>query len=330
MAWEEAVIGSLRAGVLSQREWGTCILCSAMREPSGPQSQALAERYFDRARARPRRHGDGLPRRGAEARPPGRDQGAARRSSPRRVGAERFLREIGIAARLSHPHIVPLIDSGDADGRLYYVSPYVPGGSLRDRLEREQQLPCGTRCASRSEVGDGARLRAPQRLRPSRREAGEHSLRRRPRPARRLRRRARRRSADARRSGHRGGLALGTPEYMSPEQASGERDIGAPSDVYSLACVVYEMLAGEPPFRGGDARGDDGEAGDGDAAAAARRCAPRCPRRSSDALARALAKDPAQRFATRGGVRRRAARRSRTEPRSPLPRRRAASPCCRS
>ena len=69
------------------------------------------------------------------------------------VGAERFLREIGIAARLSHPHIVPLIDSGDSDGSLYYVSPFVPGGSLRDRLNREKRLPIDDALRIASEIG---------------------------------------------------------------------------------------------------------------------------------------------------------------------------------
>ena len=100
------------------------------------------------------------------------------------VGAERFLREIGIAARLSHPHIVPLIDSGESDGSLYYVSPYVAGGSLRDRLNAQRQAPDRRRAPHRARGRRRARLRAPQRVRAPRREAGEHPLRRRSRAAR--------------------------------------------------------------------------------------------------------------------------------------------------
>jgi serine/threonine-protein kinase len=127
------------------------------------------------------------------------------------LGTDRFLREIGIIARLTHPHVIPLIDSGEADGLLYYVTPYLDGGSLRERLTRD-----GTR--SHSEA-----------LRVSLESACEDS------------------SASAITAA---GTALGTPSYMSPEQAAGERDVGVASDVYSPACVVYEMLAGAPPFAG--------------------------------------------------------------------------------
>jgi eukaryotic-like serine/threonine-protein kinase len=168
------------------------------------------------------------------------------------VGAERFLREIGIAARLSHPHIVPLIDSGEAQGQLYYVSPYVPGGSLRDRLDREKKLPIDDVIRIAVEVGAG--------LDYAHRNGFVH---RDVKPENIL-------FAD----GHamladfgiarvctgpndepltRGGIALGTPEYMSPEQASGSDDIDAATDIYALGCVIYEMLGGSPPFRGSSA-----------------------------------------------------------------------------
>jgi serine/threonine-protein kinase len=165
------------------------------------------------------------------------------------VGAERFLREIGIAARLSHPHLVPLIDSGQSSGLLYYVSPYVAGGSLRDRLDREKRLAVDDAIKIATEVGNG--------LDYAHRNGFVH---RDVKPENIL-------FAD----GHalladfgiahvckgpnaepltKGGIALGTPEYMSPEQASGADDIGTATDIYALGCVVYEMLAGSPPFRG--------------------------------------------------------------------------------
>jgi serine/threonine-protein kinase len=165
------------------------------------------------------------------------------------VGAERFLREIGIAARLSHPHIVPLIDSGESDGSLYYVSPYIEGGSLRDRLDREKKLPVGDSVRIAREIG--AALDYAHRSGFVHRDvkpenilfADDHAL---------LADFgiAHVRFADGMATLTLGGLALGTPEYMSPEQAAGETDIGVPGDIYSLACVIYEMLTAEPPFRG--------------------------------------------------------------------------------
>ena len=173
------------------------------------------------------------------------------------LGAERFLREIGIVARLSHPHIVPLIDSGNAGGVLYYVSPYVSGGSLRDRLLRERRLPLGDALRVAREVGTA--------LDYAHRNGFVH---RDVKPENILFADGQAVLADfgvARACGARDadrdpdsvtevGLALGTPAYMSPEQASGDRDLGSSSDVYSLACVVYEMLAGEPPLMGKSAR----------------------------------------------------------------------------
>jgi len=169
------------------------------------------------------------------------------------LGAERFLREIGIAARLSHPHILPLLDSGDAQGLLYYVAPYLPGGSLRERLDREPQLPIRDAVRIAREVGSGLDF--------VHRSGFVH---RDIKPANIL-------FVD----GHavladfgvahavfggqlgsvtEGGIAVGTPAYMSPEQASGEKVLESRSDVYSLACVVFEMLTGEPPFDGASPR----------------------------------------------------------------------------
>lgn len=212
------------------------------------------------------------------------------------VGAERFLREIGIAARLSHPHIVPLIDSGQAQGQLYYVSPFVAGGSLRDRLDREKKLPIEDVLRIAAEVGAG--------LDYAHRNGFVH---RDVKPENIL-------FAD----GHalladfgiahvctdknndpltKGGIALGTPEYMSPEQASGSDDIGTATDIYALACVIYEMLGGSPPFRGNSplavmARHVT------EKPRPIRAIRPETPPHVEHALARALAKLPEQRFAS--------------------------------
>lgn len=171
------------------------------------------------------------------------------------LGTERFLREIGIAARLAHPHIVPLIDSGEAGGLLYYVQPHVPGGSLRDRLAGERQLPLKDALRIAQEVGAGLdfahrkgfvhRDVKPENIL----FADGHALL----ADFGVARACCGAEADAVQSGPTVtdvGLAVGTPEYMSPEQASGDQELGPASDVYSLACVVYEMLAGEPPFQG--------------------------------------------------------------------------------
>ena len=169
------------------------------------------------------------------------------------LGAERFLREIGIVAQLSHPHIVPLIDSGNAGGLLYYVSPFVPGGSLRERILREQRLPVGDALRIAQEVGTALdyahrggfvhRDVKPENILFNDGQAvlADFGV-------------ARASTATPSDIVTEAGMALGTPTYMSPEQAAGDRDVGVGTDVYSLACVVYEMLAGEPPFSGANAR----------------------------------------------------------------------------
>jgi serine/threonine-protein kinase len=166
------------------------------------------------------------------------------------LGSERFLREIEIAARLQHPHILPLYDSGAAAGLLYYVMPYVEGESLRDRLEREKQLPQEDALRIATEVA-GALAYAhshgivhrdikPENIMLSGGTAvvADFGIAR-----------AVNAAGDA---GHitQTGTIIGTPAYMSPEQASGSAEIDGRSDQYSLACVVYEMLVGEPPFPG--------------------------------------------------------------------------------
>ncbi|MEO5568182.1 MAG: protein kinase [Gemmatimonadaceae bacterium] len=170
------------------------------------------------------------------------------------LGAERFLREIETAARLSHPHILPLYDSGQVDGMLFYVMPLVDGETLRARLMREQHLPVDEAVRIARQVAsaldyahrrdvvhrdikpenillqDGHALVADFGIALAVRAAGGERL-------------------------TSTGLSLGTPYYMSPEQALGERQIDSRSDIYSLGCVVYEMLAGEPPFVAPTAQG---------------------------------------------------------------------------
>jgi len=164
------------------------------------------------------------------------------------IGAERFEREIRLAAKLQHPHILGLFDSGAANGLLYYVMPYVNGESLRERLEREGQLPVDDAILITLEVADALTHAHSQGIihRDIKPEnimlSGGHAL-----------------VADfgiARAATEAGvqkltqtGMALGTPLYMSPEQSGGEH-VGPAADIYSLACVLYEMLAGEPPFTG--------------------------------------------------------------------------------
>jgi serine/threonine protein kinase/tetratricopeptide (TPR) repeat protein len=217
------------------------------------------------------------------------------------LGTERFLREIGIAARLSHPHIVPLIDSGEAGGLLYYVQPHVPGGSLRDRL-KDGPLPFKDAMRIAQDVGagldfahrngfvhrdvkpenilfaDGHAVLADFGIARACSDPDAGAL-----PARDLVTEI--------------GVAVGTPEYMSPEQASGEQDLSNASDVYSLACVVYEMLAGEPPLQGMGARATMAKQVT-ETPRGVRALRPEVPTAVEHALARGLEKDPEQRFSS--------------------------------
>ncbi len=165
------------------------------------------------------------------------------------LGPERFQREIRLVARLQHPHILTVHDSGETAGQLWFTMPYVEGESLRDRLTREKQLP----------VEDALRIVREAAL--ALEYAHQHGVVHRDiKPENILL------TSDgstlvadfgiARAIGGGGesltetGMAVGTPAYMSPEQATGERDLDARSDIYALGCVLYEMLAGEPPFTG--------------------------------------------------------------------------------
>jgi serine/threonine protein kinase/tetratricopeptide (TPR) repeat protein len=211
-------------------------------------------------------------------------------------GHERFLREIGIAARLSHPHLVPLLDSGEVHGHLYYVSAYVPGGSLRERLEREHRLPVADALRITAEVG--AALDYAHRAGFVHRDvkpenvlfADGHALLADFGIARAF-------SLEDGTLMTQSGMAIGTPAYMSPEQASGEQHLDGRSDVYSLACVLYEMLTGEPPFSGGMAQTIMARHVT-ETPRKLRALAPDVPAAVEAAVSRALAKDPSHRFAS--------------------------------
>jgi serine/threonine-protein kinase len=211
------------------------------------------------------------------------------------IGTQRFNREIGIAARLAHPNIVPLLDSGEAGGLLYYVMPFVDGESLRDRMTREGQLPLDDAVNITRDIAgaltyshtiglvhrdikpenillaDGRTLVADFGIARAINAAGNEQL-------------------------TRTGLTLGTPAYMSPEQATAGK-VDSRSDIYSLGCVLYEMLAGTPPFTGENAR-----------AIIARKMVDTLPSvrvvretvspAIEDVISKALARSPADRFAT--------------------------------
>jgi len=169
------------------------------------------------------------------------------------LGPERFLSEIKITAKLDHPHIITLIDSGAVDGLLYYVLPYIRGESLRDRLDRETQLSVDDALKYTREIGgavdyahregvihrdikpenvllhQGEAVLSDFGIALAVKEAGGNRL-------------------------TETGMSVGTPQYMSPEQATGDRSIGPKSDQYALAAILYEMLTGEPPFGGANSQ----------------------------------------------------------------------------
>ena len=212
------------------------------------------------------------------------------------IGAERFLREIKTIATLQHPHILGLIDSGEANGTAWYVMPFVEGESLRDRLRREKQLPIADALRLATEVAaaldyahrhgvihrdikpenillhDGSALVADFGIALAVSSAGGNRM-------------------------TETGMSLGTPHYMSPEQAMGEREITVRSDVYALGCVTYEMLTGDPPFIGSTAQAIIAKVMT-EKPAGIRRQRERVPDEVEDAVLTALEKLPADRFAT--------------------------------
>ncbi len=169
------------------------------------------------------------------------------------LGADRFVQEIKTTASLQHPHILPLFDSGEADGFLYYVMPYIEGETLRDKLDRETQLGIDEAVRITTEVADALdyahrngvihRDIKPENilLHDGRPMVADFGI-------------ALAVSAAAGGRMTETGLSLGTPHYMSPEQATAEKEITNRSDIYSLACVTYEMLAGDPPHTGSTAQ----------------------------------------------------------------------------
>ena len=212
------------------------------------------------------------------------------------LGPERFLKEIELTANLQHPHILPLFDSGSADGLLFYVMPYVDGETLRGRLDRERQLPVADAVRIASEAADALEYAHKRGV-----------IHRDIKPENILLHDGRALVADfgialavEQAGGQRmtqTGLSLGTPQYMSPEQAMGERNIDARTDIYALGAVTYEMLAGEPPFTGPTAQAIVAKVMTEDPQ-------PIIPRRRSvppavdDAVLTALEKLPADRFAS--------------------------------
>jgi hypothetical protein len=214
------------------------------------------------------------------------------------LGAERFLTEIKISARLDHPHILTLIDSGDADGMLYYVLPYVRGESLRDKLKRQHQLSLDEALTITKQVASALDYAHRQGL-----------VHRDIKPENILLQEGEAMLTDfgialavTEAGGNRltqTGLSLGTPQYMSPEQATGDRTVDARSDVYSLASVLYEMLAGEPPVSGGSAQAMIAKLMT-EKPTRLRILRDTLPDAVDEAVAKALAKTPADRFASAG------------------------------
>jgi serine/threonine-protein kinase len=216
------------------------------------------------------------------------------------LGSERFTREIQVAAGLTHPHILPLFDSGDADGLLFYVMPYVRGETLRQKLSREKQLSIDEAISLIRQVAsalDHAHAHGlihrdikPENILLHEGEAMVTdfgiALVAEAAPAERL---------------TETGLMVGTPEYMSPEQAAGERALDPRSDVYSLGCVLYELLAGEPPFTGPTAQAVIVKRFT-DPVPSVRRLRPTVPPAVEQALMKALARVPADRFASAGAL----------------------------
>ena len=218
------------------------------------------------------------------------------------LGPERFLREIRTAANLQHPHILPLHDSGEVEGALYYVMPYVEGESLRDRLQREPQLPLAEASRITREVADAlayahARDIVHRDIKPENiLLSGGHALLMDFGIARAI-------SSSAGANKLTGtGLAIGTPAYMPPEQSSGDLPIDGRTDVYALGCVLYEMLTGHPPFSG-TTQQEILRRHALDQVPPLRTARPELPVAVEQLVGRALAKAPADRFDTAAAFR---------------------------
>ncbi len=210
------------------------------------------------------------------------------------IGPGRFLREIETAARLQHPHIVPVFDSGEADGQLFFVMPLIEGESLRDALDRDGRLPVGEAVRIVREVADALEY-----------AHGEGVIHRDLKPANILMNRGHAMLSDfgvaqvcgndARTTLTGAGMALGTPAYMSPELAAGDNDVGPASDVYALGCILSELLTGEPVFDGPNFQAILVKRLTTDAPRVRTR-RPEVPMACDEAIARALHRDPADRF----------------------------------
>jgi serine/threonine protein kinase/tetratricopeptide (TPR) repeat protein len=212
------------------------------------------------------------------------------------LGTDRFFQEIRLAARLNHPHIIPLHDSGEADGTLYYVMPLIDGPNLRQRLDREGRLPpdqaidLAQQIASALDYAHRAgivhRDIKPENIMLYEGEAlvADFGI-------------AKAVSAAGGANLTQTGIAIGTPAYMSPEQAAGETELDGRSDEYSLACVLYEMLTGEPPFTAASPQALIAKRFT-DTPRAVSAIIPAIPEFVSQAVRRALAREAKERFAT--------------------------------
>ena len=212
------------------------------------------------------------------------------------LGRERFLNEVRLTARLDHPHILTLIDSGETGGFLWYVVPYIRGETLRAKLERERQLGINDALAISRQVASALDYAHRQGI-----------IHRDIKPENVLLHEGEAMLADfgialaVRQAGGdrltETGLSLGTPRYMSPEQATGDRQLDARSDIYSLGAVLYEMLAGEPPHTGPTAQAVIAKLMT-ERPTQLRIVRPEVPESVDAAVAKALAKTPADRFAS--------------------------------
>jgi serine/threonine protein kinase/Flp pilus assembly protein TadD len=214
------------------------------------------------------------------------------------LGADRFLREIRLAARLNHPHILPLFDSGEADGFLFYVMPFVVGESLRELMNREGRIPVDQACAIAKSVGGALdyahrshivhRDIKPENIMINEGEAMvmDFGI-------------AKALTAASNDTLTQIGMVVGTPAYVSPEQAAGEAEIDGRSDQYSLGCVVYEMLSGERPFTGPTTQAVLNKRFT-EPVPSIRKKAKDIPEETDAAIAKAMAQDAARRFQTSG------------------------------